>query len=85
MREKLRVIGGHIGYGIRPTERNKGYGSIILRLALEKARKLGIKNVLITCAKDNIASAKVVQNNGGKLDSELIKGNRTVQRYWIEL
>lgn len=31
LNEFLKSYGGHIGIGIRPTERRKGYGSIILR------------------------------------------------------
>jgi predicted acetyltransferase len=83
--ESLRKEGGHIGYGIRPTERNKGYGTIILKLALEEAKKLGIRKALLTCSKDNIASAKVIINNKGVLDSEDIVGKRALQRYWISL
>ncbi len=85
--EGLRDFGGHIGYSVRPSERNKGYGTLILKLALEKARQLGIKRVLITCGKDNIASARVIQKHGGVLDSESYceQAGRVTQRYWIEL
>ena len=81
--DNLRIEGGHAGYGIKPSARNKGYGTEILRLALEKVRELGITEVLITCDKENIGSAKVIQNNGGILDSEVEKDNTLFQRYWI--
>lgn len=58
---------GNIGYAIRPKERNKGYGTIMLKLALEKCRDLNIHEVLITCEKDNLASAKVIEKNHGEL------------------
>lgn len=84
--EGLLVGGGHIGYGIRPSERNKGYGSLQLRLLLEKCRELGIEKVLITCNRDNPSSAKVAINNGGVLGDEITESNGNIlQRYWITL
>ncbi|KKK59885.1 hypothetical protein LCGC14_3029900 [marine sediment metagenome] len=85
--EKLRDFGGHIGYSIRPSQRNKGYGTLMLKLALEKAREVGIDRVLITCDKDNIASQRVILKNGGVMDSESYseQAGRITQRYWIEL
>ena len=85
--EALRDEGGHIGYDVRPSERRKGYGTLTLKLLLDKARQLDLKRVLLTCDKDNVASAKVIQKNGGKLASESIskKTGKMMQRYWIEL
>ena len=83
--EKVRIEGRHIGYGIRPSVRNQGYGTKILELALDKVSKMGIKKVLVTCGKENVHSAKVIENNGGKLDSEIEKDNKIIQRYGIEL
>ena len=84
--ERLRDYGGHIGYSVRPSERRKGYGTLMLRLALAKARQRGIARVLVTCDKDNIASARVIQANGGVLDSEGVDPHdgKPTQRYWIE-
>ena len=83
----LLDFGGHIGYAVRPDERNKGYGTRMLELALEKARALGIRRVRITCDTDNIASARVIQKNGGVLDSESHspRAGRAVQRYWVDV
>jgi predicted acetyltransferase len=77
-------IGGHIGYGIRPSDRKKGYATEILRLALDKANQLGIEKALVTCEKNNIGSAKTIQKNGGQLESEIEDqfGN-IFQRYWV--
>lgn len=85
--EFLRHEGGHIGYSVRPTERGKGCGTLMVKLVLEKAKELGLERVLITCDKDNVASAKVIQKNGGKLESESIskQTGKLKQRYWIEL
>lgn len=78
--------GGHIGDGIRPSERQKGYGTKIIALALEECKKLKIDKVLITCYKDNIGSAKAIMNNGGVLENEIIDSDGILlQRYWIDL
>lgn len=83
----LRHEGGHIGYSVRPTERGKGYATLMVKLVLKKARQLGLERVLITCDKDNLASARVIQKNGGKLESETISKRRgkMKQLYWIKL
>jgi predicted acetyltransferase len=58
---------GHIGYDISPECRNRGYGFYILKLALEKAAKIGIEEAILTCNIDNIASKKIIEKNNGKL------------------
>ena len=84
LNESLLKTGGHIGYGIRPSERRKGYGTKMLALALEKCREQGIDKALVTCDKSNIASAKTAMRNGGVLENEVTEENgNIVQRYWI--
>ena len=58
---------GHIGYDISPDYRNRGYGFQILKLALEKAKKIGIEELILTCNIDNVASKKIIEKNNGKL------------------
>lgn len=58
-------IHGHTGYGIRPSERGKGYATRMLAMALEVMREKGINPVVVSCDEDNLASAKVIRNNGG--------------------
>ncbi len=77
--------GGHIGDSVRPTERGKGYSVEQIALALEECKKLNIKNVLMTCNKLNIPSAKSIKHNGGILENEIIDKGETIQRYWISL
>lgn len=83
----LKKIGGHIGYVIRKSERRRGYGTEILRLTLEKAKALGLKRVLVTCDEDNIASAKIIEKNGGMLEDTYQENEMAVpkRRYWIRL
>lgn len=58
---------GNIGYGIRPTERRKGYATQGLKLALDICKKKGMKFVRLGCYSENIGSKKTILNNGGKL------------------
>lgn len=85
--DALRDFGGHVGYATRPSERGKGYATLMLKLLLEKARQMGLDRVLITCGRKNVASARVIRKNGGVLDSESYstQAGRITQRYWIEL
>lgn len=81
----LLEIGGHIGYGIRPSSRRQGYATVILNQSLRHARSLGITRALVTCDKDNIASARTIIKNNGILDSEATINGVEIQRYWIEI
>ena len=82
----LEMHGGHIGYYIRPSQRMKGYGSLILALTLEKARARGIQRVRITCDTDNVGSARIIEKNGGVLSGQMVyQGTGTqISQYWIE-
>ena len=82
---KLERKGGHIGFGVRPSQRRKGHATRLLALTLREASALGIHRALLTCDKDNLASAAVIAKNGGVLDSEDDVGGRIIQRYWIDV
>ncbi len=83
--ERLRSVGGHIGYGVRPSRRREGHATAILRLTLFEAAKLGLDRALLTCAKGNAASARTILKNGGTLDSEefVASEGQVMQRYWV--
>lgn len=85
LNEGLLLNGGHIGDGVRPSERRKGIATRMIALALEECRKLGIHRVLMVCDRENIGSARSIQKNGGKLENEVIVDGITEQRYWVEL
>lgn len=85
LNDYLLKYGGHIGDGIRPSERRKGYATEMIRLALEECRKLGLTRVLMTCDKNNIGSAKSIIRNGGILENEVLEEGSIKQRYWIAL
>ncbi|MGE7929018.1 GNAT family N-acetyltransferase [Lysinibacillus xylanilyticus] len=78
---------GHIGYSIAPSKRRQGLGTIMLKLALIEAKKFNLDKVLITCTDDNIASAGVIENNGGILEDKRVDpgDQKLTRRYWVTL
>jgi predicted acetyltransferase len=86
LNERLRLHGGHIGYEIRPSQQRQGFGTLMLKLALEKARELGLGRVLITCDVENLGSRGVIEANGGELEGEfqLDFYDKPIRRYWIK-
>ena len=85
LNDSLLLNGGHIGDGVRPSERGKGIGTKMIALALEECRRLGILRVLMVCDRNNIASARTIQKNGGILENEVVVNGVVEQRYWIAL
>jgi len=86
LNDRLLRDGGHIGDGVRPSERRKGYGTELVRLALIECKKLGIDSVLMFCDKNNVASAKTIVRNGGVLEEEFINEDGEIeQKYRIDL
>lgn len=88
LNDRLREFGGHIGYEIRPSARGQGHGTLILKLALDRARELDLTRVLLTCDVDNLASRGVIGANGGELAGEFEVPQyhgKPIRRYWIRL
>ncbi len=83
--ETLLLDGGHIGDGVRPSERRKGIATKMIALALEECKKLGLHKVLMVCDKDNVGSAKSIINNGGILENEVEVDGVMQQRFWITI
>ncbi|MCB9107616.1 MAG: GNAT family N-acetyltransferase [Anaerolineales bacterium] len=83
----LEIEGGHIGYSIRPSQRHKGYGTLILALTLEQARGRGLRRIRVTCDTDNLASARVIEKNSGHLSGRTIsnRSGQQIYQYWIDL
>ena len=75
----LRLEGGHVGYGVLPGHRRRGYATEILRQSLVVARAHGVDRVLVTCDDDNAGSAAVIEANGGVLED--VRGDK--KRYWV--
>ncbi|MFD0682572.1 MULTISPECIES: GNAT family N-acetyltransferase [unclassified Paenibacillus] len=86
LNEKLLNSGGHIGYGICPSERRKGYATLLLSLALQQTAELGLQKVLVVCDKGNIGSERTILKNGGVFESEFIEENgNCIRRFWIDV
>ena len=86
LNDYLLKYAGHIGDGIRPSERRKGFATEMIRLSLLECKKLGLTKVLMVCDKSNIASAKTIIKNGGILENEFLDEDGKVhQRFWINL
>ena len=79
--------GGHVGYGVVPSERRKGYAKEILRLTLPITKSLGLNRILLTCDDDNEGSSRTIEAHGGILENKVIEAGMTVakRRYWIDL
>jgi predicted acetyltransferase len=65
LNEFLSKLGGHIGYGVRASERRRGYATRMLQLALPICRTHGIERALVTCDVDNVGSRGVIERCGG--------------------
>ena len=84
---ELLQFGGHIGYGIRPTERQKGYNKINLYLGLIEAKKIGLDKVMLDCSTTNLGSDKTIKALGGILERCEIDpwDNELTNVYWIDV
>lgn len=81
----LRNEGGHIGYCIRPSERGQNHASNMLLEGLKTCKTIGIKEVFISCDKENKASARVIIKCGGSLQKEFYSEtfDEVIQMYEI--
>jgi predicted acetyltransferase len=77
---------GHIGYNVRPSERNKGLATTMLALALERAHALGLPRVMLPVEGENPASIRVIERNGGRLERRITQADgEVVSIFWIDL
>lgn len=85
LNEYLLKFGGNIGYSIVPSERRKGYGTIILTKTLQQAKLAGLTKLLVTCREENIGSSKIIEVNNGSLENKLfnVEEQQVIRRYWI--
>jgi len=85
LNDDMLLNGGHIGYGIRPSERRKGYATNMLAMLLDDIRSKGYKKVLITCDDENIGSVKTIENANGVLHDKTEFEGVVTRRYWVNL
>ncbi|MFF2886554.1 GNAT family N-acetyltransferase [Paenibacillus sp. NPDC057967] len=85
LNQKLLESGGHIGYGIRPSRRGRGYASVQLAEALKITKAMGIDRVLLVCDHDNEASERTIRGAGGVPDSPFTtEKGEVLKRFWID-
>lgn len=81
----LELRGGHIGYGIRPAFRGRGYATEILQRSLHIVLDMGVERVLVTCDDTNIGSSRVIEKCGGVLENIIeVDDGVKLRRYWID-
>lgn len=84
--EFLSKYGGHIGYAVRPSERNRGYAAQILKMAMAHAKSIGLSRVMLGCYSDNLASIKTIEKYGGVLtETKPYVDGKPMNVYWITL
>ena len=85
--EEMNQFGGNIGYGIRPTERRKGYNKINLYLGLIEAQKVGLEKIMLDCDVENLGSSKTMEALGGKLERTEVDpfDGILTSVYWIDV
>ena len=83
----LRQRGGHIGYGVRPGYWGCGIGTRLLAMGLDwiRVNLPELDKTLVTCRDDNLASARVIEKNGGVLEDIIEYEGQRTRRYWIEV
>ena len=85
--EAMKRFGGNIGYGIRPTERRKGYNKINLYLGMQEAKKLGLDRVMLDCDVNNLGSDRTLKALGGVLERTEVdpEDNILTNVYWFDV
>jgi len=83
----LLNTGGHIGYGVRPSERGRGAASWALQeMCARLAAQEDLERVLLTCDDTNAASARTIERAGGVLEDKRTDADgRLFHRYWIDV
>jgi len=87
LNDHLRKRGGHIGYSVAPKFRKLGYATEMVKQTLPYCKKIGLNEILITCAVNNIPSWKIIENIGGSLKEEVWDDvdNEMIKKYWVDL
>ena len=87
LNDHLREFGGHLGYGVAPPFRQRGFGRQLFQAGREHLKTLGIERAFMTCDADNIPSRKLIEAAGGILQDDTIDpaDGARLNRYWLQL
>ncbi len=85
----LEVLGGHVGYAVRPAARGQGHATAILSAGLDWVRaNLPLERVLLTINTANLPSIRVAEKCGGVRTGtvpHLWNAGEEAAHYWIAL
>lgn len=76
---------GNCGYSVRPSERKKGYATEMLRQLIWVAKEAEMNELHISVEKENMASVKVIQKNGGVYERSFSFEGETADIYKFAL
>ena len=80
----LADVAGHIGVGVRPGFRRRGYATAILRQSLFVAAATGLARVLVTCDANNVGAINAIEDCGGVLENvAAARGPVRKCRFWV--
>lgn len=87
IRHELNIFlereGGHVGYGVLPAHRGRGYATAMLRHALGVLAADGLDTALVTCADENLASRATIERCGGSLIDVVEVSSIPIRRYAV--
>ena len=83
--DKKKKKYGDIGYGVRPSERRKGYATKMLRYALDVCKEKNMKDVILGCYENNYASNKTIIRNKGVLYKNDYEENKLNEEWFVKL
>jgi len=82
----LADVAGHIGVGVRPGFRRRGYATAILRQSLSVAAATGLAHVLVTCDVNNVGAINAIEDCGGVLENvAAARGSVRKCRFWVNV
>lgn len=76
---------GHCGYSVRPSKRNNGYATEMLRQIIIIAKNVGLKELQLSVERDNYPSIKTIIKNGGVKEREFIFEGNIAYVYKVKL
>ena len=87
LNDYLRNYAGHIGYSVRPDERQQGIATWMLHNVLTYCREIGLKRVMVACEPWNVGSRKTILRNGGVYEKTVHEDGENIdlEHYWISL
>ena len=85
--QKGHDIWGNLAYGVRPSERKKGYGTKIAKKLVNKCKELGFKEIILCHYEDNLISPKIFNKIGAKYTNSINStvSDKKILRYEIDL